>query len=160
MTEQEQAVIDRWTTGLPTSLINTGHKPGRSVFAGVLGWLLLDWFIKPQVKIETINDGRPEGPLHMVGITRFGETHAFILNDHAVMTIGSGIKHADPQELFKGFAINEPKKIGLCVVPGWAVVQFLEKFVKVYAPTVSRFNDELTLATKTEDGKPANVTLH
>ena len=158
MTEQEQAVIDRWATGLPKGMLNIGHKPGRSKLMGVLGWLLFDWFIKPTVKIETFPANGTV--LHMVGIVRFGEVHSFILNDNAVMSMGVGIQHADPIKLFKGFAINEPNKIGTIVVPSWAVVIFLQEFIKIYKPTFDRFNDEMTLATKTEEGKPVNVTIH
>lgn len=159
MTEQEQEVIDRWSTGLPKSMLNIGCKPGRSKVMGVLGWLLLDWFFKPVVKIETVvtNDA---GIVQMVAMARFGEVHSFILNDNAVMSVGVSIKHADPVKLFNGFAIHDPEKVGLCVIPKWAVSAFLDEFLKVYIPTVERFKDEMALATKDKEGKPVNVKLH
>jgi hypothetical protein len=158
MTEQEQAVIDRWSEGLPKGMLNVGHKPGRSKIKAVLGRLLLDWFIRPQVKIETLTGG--DRVMHMVCIVRFGEVHSFLLNDNAVMFLGISIKNAKPQGLYKGFAIHEPEKIGMCVVPQWAVGDFLEEFLKVYIPTVDRFNDEMALAIKDSEGKPVNVTIH
>jgi hypothetical protein len=158
MTEQEQEVIERWRKGLPSNMLNDGKAPGRSVLRNIFGFLLMDWFVRPFVKIETHTFGGDV--FHMVGIMRFGETHSFILNDNAVMSLGMSIKLAKPEALFKGFVINEPTKIGVCTIPQWAVTMFLEKFITVYKPTADRFTAEMTLASKTEEGKAVNVTVH
>lgn len=158
MTEQEQAVVARWSEGLPEHLLNKGRPPGRNIFFAILGWLLLDWFIKPQVLIKTVITDEQEH-LYMVGIVRFGEVHSFIFNDNAVMSLGVSIGRTEPSKIFNGFVIND-KKIGVCTIPKWAVTLFLEEFVKVYVPTKERFAAEMDLATKTEEGKPANVTVH